>query len=146
MLSVLHAMKPNPYLVLSSISFVIPTTVAANYRIWNLYAIFLYMTVVSSIYHATKYPPLLYLDYPGCYTLVFVVGYETYKIQKFREFIFSCSVCAILFWGGYFTKRFVFSENYMEKTITHCMLHIIVMLSGVRTNYLIHIARGNLLT
>lgn len=131
-------MKPNPYLVLSSTLFVIPTTVAANYRDWNIYAIFLYMTVVSSLYHATKYPPLLYLDYPGCYTVVVILGYETYKIQKFKEFAFYSSLCAMLFWGGYLTDRLVFSDNEIEQTVTHFMMHLIVMVSGVRTSYEMH--------
>jgi len=131
-------MKPNPYLVVSSTLFVIPTTLAANYRFWNIYAIFLYITIVSSLYHATKYPPLLYLDYPGCYTVILVLGYETYKVNKFTEFALYYSVCGILFWGGYFTKRLVFSENQIEQTVSHLTMHLIVIASGVMTTYQIN--------
>jgi hypothetical protein len=128
-------MQPNPYIVASSILFTVPMSIAANNRHWNIYAIFLYITLVSSIYHATKYQPLLLLDYPGCYAVVAVLGYECHTIGKFKECLLYSSMCAVLFWGGYATKRLVFSEDNVEQTVSHVIMHMIVIISASRTSY-----------
>jgi hypothetical protein len=131
-------MQPNPYIVASSILFVIPTTIAASYRHWKIYAVFQYMTIVSSLYHATKYPPLLFLDYPGCYAIVAVLGYERYKIRQFKQAILYSSMCALLFWGGYITNRLTYSNNVIEQSISHVIMHLIVIISASHTSYEMH--------
>jgi hypothetical protein len=130
-------MEPNPYLVISSVLFAIPTTIAAYNRHWLLYSIFLYMTIVSSIYHATKYQPLLYLDYPGCYALVLITGYENWKIKKMIHYFSMGSIVVILYWGGWITGHLIFADNVLEKNISHAGMHIIVSIGGVLSSYLI---------
>jgi len=129
-------MEPNPYLVASSVLFAVPTTVAAYNRHWLLYSIFLYMTIVSSIYHATKYKPLLYLDYPGCYALVLITGYQNWKTGRSFHWILGTSFCGILFWGGWMTGHLVFSQDPLEKIISHAGMHLFVNLCGSLTSYL----------
>ena len=128
-------MQPNPYIVGSSILFAVPMSIAANHRHWNIYAVFLYMTIVSSLYHATKYQPLLLLDYPGCYGVVAVLGYECYTIRKFKECLLYSSMCAVLFWGGYMTNRLTYSSDPVEQTVSHGIMHMIVIISASRTSY-----------
>jgi len=132
----LEIMNPNPYLTISSVLFIIPTTMSAYKRQWLLYSIFLYMTIVSSIYHATKYQPLLYLDYPGCYGVVFITGYENWKTGRMFHWTVGTSICGILFWGGWMTGHFIFSEDSLEKNISHVGMHLFVNLCGSLTSYL----------
>jgi len=129
-------MEPNPYLVASSVLFIIPTTMSAYNRHWLLYSIFLYMSLVSSIYHATKYKPLLYLDYPGCYALVLITGYENWKSGRVLYWIAGTSTCGILFWGGWCSGRLIFSTDSLEKNISHAGMHLFVNLCGCLTSYL----------
>ena len=128
-------MQPNPYIVCSSILFAVPMSIAANHRHWNMYAVFLYMTIVSSIYHATKYQPLLLLDYPGCYAVVAVLGYERYRIRQFNQALLYSSMCAVIFWGGFMTTRLAYSPDTTEQTATHVIMHLIVILSASHTSY-----------
>ena len=129
-------MEPNPYLVASSVLFAIPTTVAAYNRHWRMYAVFLYISLVSSIYHATKYKPLLYLDYPGVTMLVLIIGFENWKIKKMIHYFSMGSVIVVLYWGGWFTGHLIFAENKIEKNISHAGMHILVSIGGVLTSYL----------
>ena len=129
-------MEPNPYLVVSSILFVIPTTMSAYKRKWLLYGTYIYITIISSIYHATKYQPLLYLDYPGCYAIVIVTAYENWKTGRVLHWILATFMCGVLFWGGWVSNRFVFSPNQFEKNISHVGMHLIVNICGGLTSYL----------
>jgi hypothetical protein len=129
-------MEPNPFLVGTSVLFVIPTTLAAYHRQWHLYAPFLFMSIISSVYHATKYRPLLYLDYPGCYWVLITLGVETYKIGQFHFFMLFSGMCGFLFWGGYLLERFVHSPEIVEKTFSHMLMHMIVVGSSIATSYL----------
>lgn len=129
-------MEPNPYLTLSSILFIIPTTMSAYNRQWNLYATFLFLTIVSSLYHATKYQPLLYLDYPGCYLVVLVTGYENWKNGRTIFWMKSCSLCCILFWGGWIFNSLIFSKDNIEKNVSHVGMHVIFIVSGSLTSHL----------
>jgi hypothetical protein len=130
-------MEPNPYLVASSVLFAIPTTVAAYNRHWSLYAVFLYISLISSIYHATKYQPLLYLDYPGVCMLCAVIGFENWKIGKMDHYFGMGSIIVILYWGGWFTGHLIFAENVLEKNISHAGMHILVSIGGVLSSYFI---------
>jgi len=129
-------MEPNPYLVGSSLLFVIPTTMGAYYKQWDLYMTFLFITLISSLYHATKNKYLLSIDYIACYNIVYVLYYTTQTIGYTYTYILSSGSCAFLFWGGYLTNRFIFSDNKIEKNISHVGLHLIVLVSGVSASYL----------
>jgi len=129
-------MEPNPYLVASSVLFAIPTTVAAYNRQWWMYTAFLYISLISSIYHATKYRPLLYLDYPGVCMLTLIIGIESWKIRKMTHYFGMGSVIVVLYWGGWFTGHLIFSDNKLEKNISHVGMHLLVNVGGVLTSYL----------
>lgn len=132
-------MEPNPYLVCSSLLFVIPTTMGAYYRQWNIYFTFLLMTLISSLYHATKNQYLVIVDYSACYNIVYVMYYQTSKIgHRTNYFIYSgaCAACAVLFWGGYLTNHLVFSADPFEKNVSHVTMHLIVISSAIATSYL----------
>ena len=123
----------NPYLVLSSILFVIPTTVAAYKRHWILYATFGYVTIVSSLYHATKYQPLLYLDYPGVCIITVVPGIECWKSRYLTHYFIIGTMIIILYWGGWFTGHLIFADDPFEQTISHAAMHLLANVGGIAT-------------
>jgi hypothetical protein len=125
----------NPYLTLSSTLFSIPTTISAYNRHWLLYGISLYMCIISTVYHATKYQSILMLDYPGCYSLVLITAYENWKIKRFHQWMVGCGLCAFLFWGGWMTRRMVFSEYPLERNIFHVTLHLSAITTTCLTSY-----------
>jgi hypothetical protein len=129
-------MQPNPYLVCSSLLFVIPTTMGAYYRQWNMYFTFLFIMIISSLYHATKNKYLIIIDYIACYNIVYVMYYQTAKINQTQNYIIWCGACGVLFWGGYVTKRLVHSPNMIEKNISQVFMHLIVIFSGMYASYL----------
>lgn len=129
-------MEPNPYLVCSSLLFIVPTTMGAYYRQWNLYLTFLLITIISSLYHATKNKYLIIIDYAACYNIVYVMYYQTAKIGQTQNYLIWTGACGMLFWGGYLTKRLVHSPNITEKNISHVLMHLIVVFSGISASYL----------
>ena len=129
-------MEPNPYLVCSSLLFIIPTTAGAYYRQWNMYLTFLLITIISSLYHATKNKYLIIIDYFACYNIVYVMYYQTAKIGQTQNYLIWTGACGILFWGGYLTKRLVFSPDTIENNISHVSMHLIVVFSGTYASYL----------
>jgi hypothetical protein len=131
-------MEPNPYLVGSSLLFVIPTTMGAYYRQWDLYFTFLFITLISSLYHATKNKYLLCIDYVACYNIVYVLYYNTRNIGYTYYYMIGTSSCAVLFWGGYLTNHFIFSTHKFERNVTHIGMHLIVVVSGIFASYLIN--------
>lgn len=128
--------KPNPYLVCSSVMFIIPATMGAYYRQWNIYFTFIFITLISSLYHSTKNRYLIIIDYAACYNIVYVLYRQSAAINQLLNFSIWCGVCAVIFWGGYLTNRFIFSPNMIEKNITHVSMHLIVIGSGCAVSYL----------
>ena len=116
---------PNPTLVASSLLFAIPMTMGAANQQWNLYFTFLLITLVSSLYHATKNKYLLPIDYTACYTIVYVMYHHTKKEYPI-SFMIGCGSCALLQWGGYATNRLIFSPSKVEKNTSHVLMHLIV--------------------
>jgi hypothetical protein len=128
--------QPNPLLVASSLLFTFPMTMGAINRQWNLYFTFLLITLISSLYHATKNKYLLPIDYTACYIVLYVM-YEHTKTDYPICFIIGSGSCAILFWGGYATKRLIFSSNSVEKNVSHVLMHLIVVSTGCAASYLV---------
>ncbi len=132
-------MEPNPYLVGSSLLFLIPTTMAAIYRQWPMYFALLYISFISSLYHATKYKYLLPFDYIGCYVLLYTLYQETSKLGYLLHFKIGSGSCAILFWGGYLTNHLTWSDNKIEASLSHLVMHFIVIASSICTSHLMSI-------
>ena len=132
-------MEPNPYLVGSSLLFLITTTMAANYRQWVIYSVFLYISFISSLYHATKNRYLLPFDYMGCYIVLYTLYQETNKLGYILHFKIGSSCCALLFWGGYFTNHLTWSDNKIEATLSHLVMHFITITAAICTSHLMSV-------
>ena len=121
--------KPNPWLIGTSLLFAIPTTTAAYYRQWVPYSSTLAMTLISSVYHATKDPTLLVLDKACCYYLTavnvsFAITHGVVAVP-----VLACAYCLCVFHIGYLTKRFVYAKNKADALPWHISMHLVVMSS-----------------
>lgn len=121
------SLPPNPHLIGTSLLFIVPATMNAVYRQWLLYSLSILMCLASSIYHATKYPPLLIVDKVACYFLASTNVYYSIKYKVSLIPILACVYCIIVFHCGYLTNSFVFAENKVESLRWHISMHLVVV-------------------
>ena len=119
--------QPNPYLVFTSLLFVIPTTTTAYYRQWILYSSSLALTLSSSIYHATKYQPILILDKLACYYLTATNLYYAVQHGVLPVPVFASLYVCVVFHYGHYYKCFMFTDDKRESLAWHISMHIVVM-------------------
>lgn len=55
---------------------------------------------------------------------------EAYQQDIMNMFYLGGGAVLVLFWGGYASKRLVFSTNKSEKLIAHSLMHLIVNGAG----------------
>jgi len=125
------ALQPNPWLVGTSLLFVIPTTVNAYYRQWVPYSASMFLMIASSLYHATKYQPILILDKLACYYLTVANLYYMVQHGVITVPISATIYCIYVFQYGYYVKSFVFAEDKQEALAWHISMHLIVILAVV---------------
>ena len=135
------SVPPNPHLVGTSLLFIIPATMNAAYRQWLLYSLSILMCLSSSIWHATKYPPLLIVDKVACYVLATTNVYYSIKYNVSLIPILACVYCVIVFHCGYLTNSFVFAENKMESLGWHMSMHLVVVSAASCNALQIHSVR-----
>ena len=124
-------LEPNPFLVASSLGFIVPITLNVLYHQWALYSINVAMMLASTMYHATKWPPLFYLDASLGYALTFVHFY--YSIQMGQPFLTAPGItyCIIMFWYGYRHRCFVWDPSLNRATLWHLSMHAAVLASVI---------------
>ena len=119
-------MNPNYWLVLSSCSFIAPAITcyySKNYLLTYTYCL---LTLISSLYHATKNPSLIFIDY----SINHIVHILTlWNILKGREYSmpYYCICLSYIFtiyYYGYITKTLVWDYNLDTATPWHMSLHI----------------------
>ena len=126
----------NPYLVMSSITCIIPLTLSANYKQWDLYFSLLYILLSSVVYHSTKNYTVYWIDQSACYVVIYVLFEKCVKLKETVHFYTWSGTVGVLYFGGYFTKRLVWSPDYIEATGCHVLMHLIVMTSASAVSYL----------
>ena len=123
------ARQPSPHLVFTSLLFILPTTTAAYYRQWLCYSASMFIMLASSIYHATKYQPILIIDKISCYYLTATNLYYATQHGVLAVPISASLYCSLVFYYGHYYKRFVFAENKNEALAWHISMHLVVMLA-----------------
>jgi hypothetical protein len=118
---------PNPYLVATSLLFVIPTTTMAYYGQWWLYSTTLFLTLASSLYHATKYQPLLIVDKTACNLLTVVHMYYAHSHGIYAVPMTGIAYCGLVFTYGNAAKRFVFDPCRTTALRWHMSMHLVVL-------------------
>jgi hypothetical protein len=102
-----------------------------------MYSSSLGITIASSLYHATKYEPLLYADIIASYYLVAVNEYYGYKHGLMYVTIPSILYSIIVYWMGYTTQSFIWSQDLNEATRWHASMHVMVMSSVTIGSYML---------
>jgi hypothetical protein len=130
------ALQPNPYLVASSICFILPTTTAAYYKVWDLYASNLAILIVSSIYHSTKNTYMFWVDQTvvWVYTGTFIRFCLLHNINYISLATLFYSI--YLYYIGYRYTLYIWSENPVEATLYHISMHMVVLLSNTCAAYI----------
>ena len=121
--------RPNPFLVLSSLCFVVPITINAFKHQWMLYSINMGILMASSLYHATKYPPLFYVDATLGYFLTFLHFYHSLLFGYGFITLPGIAYCLLMFWYGYLHQCFVWHPSLLYATIWHLSMHGVVLIS-----------------
>jgi hypothetical protein len=119
-------MQPNYWLVLSSLSFVAPAIVSYKTGTYDVASLCILVSIISSYYHATKNPYLLYLDYP----LNQITHLTTvYRIlpggwDSMPAYSLWLSYAIFIYYYGNLTKTLVWNPDLDAATPWHMTLHI----------------------
>lgn len=121
-----HSLTPNLHLVLTSLTFIIPTTIAAYYQEWIHYAALLNLTIVSCLYHSTKNTTLFWLDQLACFALV-ATTIRLSLLNNHRFVPITASIYTLgIYYGGYYLKTFMWSTDKMVATLYHMSMHAVI--------------------
>jgi len=130
-------MQPNPYLIATSLMFIIPASYAAYTKYWSACLVLTYLTLVSTIYHATKNNYLFYLDQTACIIYALYTMCQSYKYGLIYVWYVGTGFTVIVYYGGYLTQSLVYSPNLLVATICHAMMHLIVNACGIMVIYIV---------
>jgi hypothetical protein len=120
--------QPNPYLVTSTLTFLLPLSVALQTGNVETQRAFLALLVVSTSYHATKYRPLYYVDQIAVNYLVlrsFLDGYAGGPASLSISVAVNL-ICLYLYTYGRLTQGLIWSPSFKVATTTHALMHCIV--------------------
>jgi hypothetical protein len=101
----------------------------AYYRQWWPYSTTLFLTLASSLYHATKYQPLLIVDKTACYLLTVVHMYYAHTQGVYAVPMTGIAYCGLVFTYGNAAKRFVFDPCRTTALRWHISMHLAVVLA-----------------
>lgn len=133
-------MEPNPILVLSSLAYIIPSVVC--YRLGYNYLSLMYSTVVlvSSCYHASKNPMILWMDIPLAHinhlaTLLTILKGGWLSMPAYFAWLFYA---VISYYYGHRTSTLIWDPDVKRATPWHAALHILTSLTSAYTIYVSH--------
>jgi hypothetical protein len=119
--------QPNPYLVLSSILFIIPATLAAYKKLWVEYIACIFITLISSIHHATRLPITYFLDKIACYYLIYIFYISSKKINKIYIWMIGAAYGLIVYHISYIFNIMIWNEVYYISTLWHVSMHLVII-------------------
>ena len=122
--------SPNPWLVATSTTFLIPATLFAIQGNWLLYASNLAVVTVATVYHASKWNLLYYVDVATANQLAFL--HTLYAIQQGYGYIPLPGILysMLMFIYGHKYRCFVWDPSYEVATAWHMTMHVAVMASA----------------
>ena len=119
-------MEPNLWLVLSSFTFLAPALTCYKTSNYFLTSVYILVTVSSSVYHATKNPYLLYLDYPlmqfGHATVLYYI--IDGKWASMPYYTLWLLYVIFIYYYGYKNNILVWNPDLEAATPWHMSLHI----------------------
>ncbi len=117
--------QPNPYLVLSSLLYIVPLYAANQANIQIAKSAFSLLLPASIAYHATRHPIIYYIDQVGVYSVVvgsWIDGYNGGQISSFYAILSNIISFYLFFWGK-MTGTLIWSNSYFISTTSHALLH-----------------------
>jgi len=130
-------MKPNYWLVLSSLSFLAPAQICYNTNNYALSDLYIVVTAVSSLYHATKSPYLVYIDY-SLSQIAHVVTLRVILDGKWASMPYYSiwlSYVIFIYYYGYLNKTLVWNPDLDKATPWHMSLHVSTAFTTCLTVY-----------
>lgn len=125
----MSVIRPNPLLVLSSLCFVVPITLNAVKQQWALYSVNMSVMLLSSLYHATKWPPLFYPDACVGYLLSFIHFHHSLLTGYYLITFPVIMYCLFIFWYGFKYKCLIWNPDPFYATLWHLSFHGVVVLT-----------------
>jgi hypothetical protein len=128
--SIAPPIPANGGLVLTSTTFLIPATLFALQGHWLLYASNLAVVTVATVYHASKWNLLYYVDVATANQLAFL--HTLYAIQQGYGYIPLPGILysMLMFIYGHKYRCFVWDPSYEVATAWHMSMHLAVMTSA----------------
>jgi hypothetical protein len=130
-------MTPNYWLVLSSLSFLAPAIVSIQLQYYEIATLSFLISFVSSWYHITKNPLILYIDYPlnqlSHITILYKIIPGGMRSMPYY-FIWLLYVITIYYYG-YINKKLVWDPDVNAATPWHMSLHV---MSALTTSYTLY--------
>lgn len=130
-------MPKNPYLILSSTSFIIPVTLTAYNHQWLAYSASLFILMSSLLWHSTKHPTYLIIDQTMCYYLTSVYLYYAARYGILYVGIPISTYSFIIYHYGHYTKSLAWSPDTDQANMWHSTIHFAVALSAAYGSYAI---------
>lgn len=130
-------MKPNPYLVLSSLTLGAPAITSYLMNDYLMMSLYGSLTIISSIYHATKNPHLVYLDYTTAqithaFTIHRIIPGGSASLPYYSGWL---AYVVFIYYYGYVNKVMVWNPDLDAATPWHMSLHFACSLMACYTLY-----------
>jgi hypothetical protein len=138
-------MQPNPWLVLSSLSFLGPAIVCHKIRNPYLMSAYMIVTIVSGTYHATKNPLLVYADYSiaqltHAMTVFTIIPGGWASMPYYSAWL---TYAVYIYYYGYLNKSMVWDSDLVKATPWHMSMHASIAITSCYTLYATHRALTN---
>ena len=119
-------MKPNILLVLSSLSFLAPSIVSYKTNNYDISTLCALVSIISSYYHFSKNPYLLYIDYPLNQITHIITVYRILPggWASMPYYSLWLSYAIFIYYYGYLTKTLVWNPYLDAATPWHMTLHL----------------------
>ena len=139
-------MEPNLYLTGSSLFFIAPCVVSYLTQDYHITVIYVLVTLVSSVYHATKHPRLLHLDVSTAHLahITTVLRILPGGLATMPYYLAWLVYASFIYYYGYKTQTMVFLPDLKAATPWHISLHLSTSLMTCYTVYAAYLARQHL--
>ena len=119
-------MQPDPILLASSMSFLIPVTYAAYLQYWYIYGTLISVLMTSIAFHSSKDILLMRIDQLAIVHLGLFGARIVYEHNLYHLYVLGFCWPAYVYMYGYYTKSLAFSPYYIVSASYHSTIHLLV--------------------
>lgn len=129
--------KPNIYLVITSLLFIIPVILTLYNKQWLASSACIFILVASTLHHSTKIPEFTAVDKIACFYLALVSLYYGFHYNILYVVLPPIVYISLIYYYGYSSNSMVWCEDYTKATLWHSTIHIFSALSITYASYLL---------